>query len=101
MGYATSMTVSEFLSKRAYWQDGIKIVPCPEQTTGKSCVECRMCLDAGRLSAAGITIGFAAHGSGAKRLRGVLGGLNHSAHDDRMTDLAASSAVTQAGTGHE
>ena len=43
LGYAASMTVSKMPAK-AYKVDGVTFVPCLEQTKGRTCVECRLCL---------------------------------------------------------
>jgi len=68
-GYAPALTVRSFASDRAYPLRGgklrggrsLKLVPCPAQTRGATCVECRLCLDRD-LHAAGVAIGFALHG---------------------------------------
>lgn len=71
-GYATAMVVQSFQKDTAYEQDGMKMVPCPEQTgRAKSCDECRLCLNAEKLKTAGITIAFAAHGP-TKKMKAVL-----------------------------
>jgi hypothetical protein len=62
-GWATAIIVSEFKDDKLYEDNGIKILPCVNQTKGVKCVECRLCWDAPRLASKGITIGFAAHGS--------------------------------------
>lgn len=69
-GYATALVVAEHTSDSAYTVDGIKVVPCPQQT-GKSenCTTCRLCWDDGKLKAIGATIGFSAHGARAKRIQ--------------------------------
>ena len=72
LGYATAMVVPKFDSSVAYMVDGIKIVPCPEMT-GKAanCEVCRLCMQDDKLKAAGVTIGFAAHGP-ETRMKNVL-----------------------------
>lgn len=71
-GYATAMVVDKFEGDKLYQRDGLKILPCPNQTRGVKCVDCRLCLDDSRLHKQGITIGFTPHGSRAKRVLKVL-----------------------------
>lgn len=62
-GYATALVVGEFESEKAYYKDGLKLLPCPEQTgRAKSCAACRLCFDDARLTRIGVTIAFRAHG---------------------------------------
>jgi hypothetical protein len=72
-GYATALVVDRFASAKAYEIDGVKIVPCPQQT-GKTenCMSCKLCWDDGRLRQIGVTIGFEAHGNQAKSVRHSL-----------------------------
>ena len=60
-GYAPALTVDRFDGTRAFDVNGVKIVPCAAETTGTTCVECRMCLDRD-LVRAGTGIAFALHG---------------------------------------
>lgn len=66
-GWATAIVVTHHQQDTAYWVDGIKLVPCPEQT-GRvaSCHDCRLCMRDDKLKAAGVTIAFAAHGPKGK-----------------------------------
>lgn len=49
---------------RAYTDaDGFRRIPCPEQTRGVPCVECKLCWDAGALAARRAVVEFQAHGS--------------------------------------
>lgn len=73
-GYAVAMTVSEFAGESAYEAGGVKVVPCPQQTRGKTCTDCRLCFADGRLRAAGLAIGFALHGWGINKARKALAG---------------------------
>lgn len=66
-GYRVAITVPEFRSDRRYDIEDELVVPCPAETRGATCVECRLCLRAD-----GPTIGFAVHGRGAKRARAAL-----------------------------
>lgn len=62
-GWATAMVVKEFQSDTAHVIDGIKVVPCPEQTgRAPSCAHCRLCMQDEKLKAANVTIAFHAHG---------------------------------------
>ncbi len=71
-GYATAIVVAKHESKKAYDYNGIKVIPCPEQTgCAKSCADCRLCLRDDKLKAAGVTIAFAAHGPSLK-MKAVL-----------------------------
>lgn len=62
-GYAAAVVVDEFESDRAYEFGEFRLVPCPSQTRGATCDNCRLCFDDGRLKDAGLVIGFAVHGS--------------------------------------
>lgn len=70
-GYATAMVVREHLTDRLTEVDGIKVLPCPEQTRGVSCAECRLCQRDDYLRDSGITIAFAAHGSPASKSKAL------------------------------
>lgn len=72
-GYATARTVlAHEGAKRAGG-----VLPCPEQTRGVQCADCRLCLDDGRLREKAITISFALHGDKAaiSRARHALEGV--------------------------
>jgi hypothetical protein len=79
-GYATAIVVDQFqpaangvANGKAYQLDGVRIVPCPQQTGKASdCTSCRLCWHDDRLKAAGVTIGFEAHGSGVKRVKQAI-----------------------------
>jgi hypothetical protein len=72
-GYATAVVVGKFARSTAYRKDGVKIVPCPQETGRvETCVECRLCLKDDLLRRAGITIGFEAHSGGAAKVREKL-----------------------------
>ena len=62
-GWATAIVVDHHLRETAYTVDGVKLIPCPEQTgRSESCHACRLCLRDKQLRDAGVTIAFAAHG---------------------------------------
>lgn len=64
-GYAPAIVVERHESPKAFDLGGTKIIPCPNETVGRTCVECRLCLDRD-LYAMNAGIAFAAHGySGA------------------------------------
>lgn len=73
-GYATALVVSEFPANgKAYTVDGVKVIPCPQQTgRAESCATCKLCWDDARLRVMGATIGFMAHGTGARKVREKL-----------------------------
>jgi hypothetical protein len=58
-GYAAAIVVPHHASTKAYVEDGVKLIPCPEQT-GKSenCLSCGLCFNANRLHAIKAVIAF-------------------------------------------
>lgn len=72
-GYAAAIVVDQFEQKKAYsltqGSTTVKVIPCPAQTYADiTCHDCRLCMNADRLHAAGLTIAFEAHGAGKKRI---------------------------------
>jgi hypothetical protein len=65
-GWAVAMVVPSFPQDAAYRHQGLKVLPCPNQTRGVQCVDCRLCWDEPRLRNAGLVIGFKPHGSRRK-----------------------------------
>jgi hypothetical protein len=66
-GYATALVIPTHQTDKTFELDGLKIVPCPEQTgRAESCAKCRLCLNDKKLEAAGITIAFQTHGPSIK-----------------------------------
>jgi len=63
-GYAPALVVPEHPSDKAYTLPGsdVKWIPCPNQTRGVGCTDCRLCFNADRLHRDGFGITFAAHG---------------------------------------
>lgn len=61
-GCATALTVLGHPGERRYDAGPLRILPCPEQTRGVTCAECRLCTDDAGLRARGLTIAFALHG---------------------------------------
>jgi len=72
-GYAAALVVDYFRSDKAYTVDGVKVVPCPQQTgRSENCMSCKLCWNDGRLRKIGVTIGFRAHGNQANSVRKQL-----------------------------
>lgn len=77
-GFAFAIVVPEHSSHRAAKVDGVTVIPCPNQTSGVTCDECRLCMDAPKLRNRTAGIAFSAHGAQAGRIRtslAVLSGL--------------------------
>ena len=74
-GYAPAVVVEALPADgRAFVRDGVTWIPCPQQTRGRTCTECRLCWSADALAARQTGIAFAAHGTGRKRALQVLNG---------------------------
>lgn len=73
-GYAPAIVVSDHKSDKAYKLDGsnTSFIPCPAQTRGKTCQECRLCFDTTRLYENNMGIAFAAHGVKVKEVKRLL-----------------------------
>ncbi len=71
-GYAAALVVPEFAGDVAHLVDGVKIVPCPQQTRDRVCTECRLCFNDSRLGATKLAIGFALHGWGSRKAAAAL-----------------------------
>lgn len=71
-GYAVALIVPQFQQEAAYDYGGLKLLPCPWQTRGITCKDCKICLDDERLRKNEIVVGFTAHGAGAKKVREKL-----------------------------
>jgi hypothetical protein len=73
-GYATSIVVSEFESKKKYKKGKHNLIPCPQQAVNKdiTCVDCGLCLKSELLKKANLTIAFEAHGSSKKSISGKV-----------------------------
>jgi hypothetical protein len=68
-GYAPAVVVPAFASDKA-WIDpdtGTRMIPCPAQTRGTTCEDCRLCWRADHLYRIGAGIAFEAHGSARKK----------------------------------
>ncbi|WP_438033733.1 DUF7227 family protein [Sorangium sp. So ce204] len=64
VGYAATIVVDEFPSDEAFSlpASNAKIVSCSAEARGKTCVECRLCLDADKLARRNLAVAFEAHG---------------------------------------
>lgn len=72
--YRASVVVEAHKSPKMYDWHGLKVLPCAYETRKKTCVECRLCLDAPLDPK--VVIGFAAHGQGGKAAKKRLQVLN-------------------------
>jgi hypothetical protein len=68
-GYASAIVVQTFPSEKAFKveESDVSWIPCPQQTKGVSCSDCRLCFNADRLRDNDMGIAFAVHGSGSKK----------------------------------
>jgi hypothetical protein len=63
-GYAPAIVVGEFEGSRRYSTvNGVEVLPCPQQTRGVPCSECRLCMNADGVLDRGYAIGFEIHGT--------------------------------------
>lgn len=62
-GYAAAIVVSQHKSAKSYSEDGVKLIPCPQQTgRAATCVECGLCMrDRSMRDVKGV-IAFEVHG---------------------------------------
>lgn len=71
-GYAPAVVVAELPPDGRAWYDrgsATRWIPCPEQTRGITCTQCRLCFNADSLRDRGAGIAFGAHGQGAKHVK--------------------------------
>lgn len=70
-GYAPAIVVPTHPTDKAFKLKGssVKWIPCPSQTRGVACVDCRLCFDADGLYSRNSGIAFAAHGAGASKIK--------------------------------
>lgn len=70
-GYAPALVVPTHLSDKAYTLPGsdVKWIPCPNQTRGVGCTDCRLCFNADRLHQGNFGITFAVHGIKKENLK--------------------------------
>lgn len=62
-GYAAAVIVPEFPSKKAWKQNGFTLIPCPSQTVGVTCEQCRLCMRDALLKRRKLAIAFEPHGA--------------------------------------
>lgn len=75
--YAPALVVNNHPEDgRAYDIGGVTMVPCPEQTRGVPCIDCRLCWDADALAARKTGIAFAVHGNRVNNVKRKLPLLN-------------------------
>ena len=72
-GYAAAIVVEEHTQSNVYMRDGLRILPCPQQT-GKSanCAACKLCWNADYLFSSKTVIAFETHGGGEKKATAAL-----------------------------
>jgi len=72
-GYASAIVVDKFEREKLYEKDGIKLLPCPNQTSRKlTCADCKICMNATSLERTGITVAFEAHGTSKKKILATI-----------------------------
>lgn len=72
-GYAPAVTVAHHPADgKAYYKDGVKVIPCPQQTKEITCDNCRLCMNDSMLYQQGAAIAFAIHGVRKKRMLTVI-----------------------------
>lgn len=69
-GYTPAMVVPRHEHRRAYRSGALRVIPCVAQTHDRTCIECRLCLDA--TLPRGTVIAFEAHGPGEHHVRKAL-----------------------------
>ncbi|NIN64196.1 MAG: hypothetical protein GTO63_05755 [Anaerolineae bacterium] len=67
-GYVPAIVVAEHPSDRVFTLEGSDVgwIPCPQQTRGVPCSDCRLCFDDAKLRDMNKGIAFAAHGATRK-----------------------------------
>lgn len=72
-GFVPARVVAEFPNGSKAWvEGGTRFIPCPEQTVGVTCDECKLCFDDKKLRDRGAAIAFKAHSQVKKRTLNVL-----------------------------
>lgn len=62
-GYAPASIFAEFPNgDKAFRMGGVKFIPCPNQTKGITCKECKLCMNDGMLRDQNAGIAFIPHG---------------------------------------
>jgi hypothetical protein len=74
-GWATARVVPAFASDKAWFEGGIRWIPCPAQTRDDvTCDSCRLCWNDDKLRAIGAGVAFEAHGSAKKKAAEAVSG---------------------------
>ncbi len=78
-GYAAAMVVVAHRGPKAYTiqtrtYGTVRVIPCPNQTLGKTCRECKLCWRDTWLHQTSTIIAFAAHGTQKSKILNVLKG---------------------------
>lgn len=70
-GYSPAVTVSKFESSAIFRpvKSSVWLIPCPNQTKGITCDQCRLCWDDSSLRRKGLGIAFASHGPQKRKLK--------------------------------
>lgn len=73
-GYAPAIVVQDHPSDGKAWtaDNGVRVIPCPNQVRDVTCVECKLCWRSDRMAELGCAVSFAAHGIGRRRALQVL-----------------------------
>jgi hypothetical protein len=102
-GYAVAIVVDEVPTDKAFFRVGsdTKIVPCPAETRGATCIECRLCLDDDKLARSNVAIAFEAHGPTARRVREVLVQRHVVEHEAQGEPLRMRDRATHLGAGKQ
>jgi hypothetical protein len=82
LGYAPAIVIDRVpRGSRAFNLDGLKLVPCPAQSRGSTCVACRLCVER-PLHEMGVAIAFKPHGPGARLVREAIGDKRRRRHEN-------------------
>ena len=75
-GYAAALVVAHHPAdgRARREENGVKVIPCPSQTRGVKCTDCKLCWDDQLLLSQHACISFAAHGATKKRTLSVIQG---------------------------
>ena len=71
-GYAVALVVGAHDGPRLHLEGGLRLLPCIEQTTGRTCRECSLCTRGEYLERSGTVITFAAHVMYKRRVRELV-----------------------------
>lgn len=72
-GYAAAIVVPHHESDKAYTRDGVKLIPCPQQTgRAATCLDCGLCMRANTMHSNHSVIAFAVHGQQEKKAQQAL-----------------------------